>query len=218
MFPSWSCPGHHRLDRCHPGLMILSECSAPLWSPCVSSRLLWRLSVKESACNVGDASSIPGWEDTLEEEMAARSSILAWEIPSTEEPGGGLQSMGSQRVRHDWATWARWDTHQGKGLLWTLVSLARHLPLPGSWQTSVADNTGRRLKAVFEQVQGSRSTPGLGWWLLPYPGKTSMRLDQGSVCGAWEKSGSRGVSVVEQARLVYYMGLEVKGEEKLKLI
>ena len=41
-----------------------------------------------------------GWEDPLEKEMATDSSILAWEIPRTEEPGG-LQSMGSQRVRHD---------------------------------------------------------------------------------------------------------------------
>ena len=41
-----------------------------------------------------------GWEDPLEEEMAIHSSVLAWKIPWTEEPGG-LQSMGSQRVRHD---------------------------------------------------------------------------------------------------------------------
>ena len=41
-----------------------------------------------------------GWEDPLEKEMAAHSSILAWRIPWTEEPGG-LQSMGSQRVGHD---------------------------------------------------------------------------------------------------------------------
>ena len=41
-----------------------------------------------------------GQEDPLEEEMATHSSILAWEIPWTEEPGG-LQSMGSQRVGHD---------------------------------------------------------------------------------------------------------------------
>ena len=39
-------------------------------------------------------------EDLLEEEMATRSSILAWRIPWTEEPGG-LQSVGSQRVGHD---------------------------------------------------------------------------------------------------------------------
>ena len=41
-----------------------------------------------------------GWEDPLEEEMATHSSILAWIIPWIEEPGG-LQSMRSQRVRHD---------------------------------------------------------------------------------------------------------------------
>ena len=41
-----------------------------------------------------------GQEDPLEKRMAAHSSILAWEIPWTEEPGG-IQSMGSQRVGHD---------------------------------------------------------------------------------------------------------------------
>ena len=43
------------------------------------------------------------WEDPLKEGMATHSSILAWEIPQTEEPVG-LQSMGSQRVRHNLAT------------------------------------------------------------------------------------------------------------------
>ena len=41
-----------------------------------------------------------GREDALEKEMAIYSSTIAWKIPRTEEPGG-LQSMGSQRVRHD---------------------------------------------------------------------------------------------------------------------
>ena len=49
---------------------------------------------KESAWNAGDPGSIPG---------STHSSILTWEIPWTEKPGG-LQSMGSQRVRHDCAT------------------------------------------------------------------------------------------------------------------
>ena len=40
-----------------------------------------------------------GWKDPLEKEVATHSSILAWRIPWTEEPGG-LQSTGSQRVRH----------------------------------------------------------------------------------------------------------------------
>ena len=41
-----------------------------------------------------------GWEDPVEEGMATHSSILAWEIPWTEEPGG-LQSVRSQIVEHD---------------------------------------------------------------------------------------------------------------------
>ena len=44
-----------------------------------------------------------GWEDPLEKGMATHSSILAWKIPWTKEPGG-LQSMGLQRVWFDWAT------------------------------------------------------------------------------------------------------------------
>ena len=44
-----------------------------------------------------------GQEDPPEKGMATQSSILAWRIPWTEEPGG-LQSMGLQRVGHDWAT------------------------------------------------------------------------------------------------------------------
>ena len=56
------------------------------------------------ACNVGDLDSIPGWEDPLEKVMATHSSILAWEIPWTEEPGR-LQSTGLQRVNTtEWLT------------------------------------------------------------------------------------------------------------------
>ena len=55
---------------------------------------------KESACNAGDMGSIPGLGRSLEKEMATHSSILAWIIQWTEEPGG-LQSIGAQRVGHD---------------------------------------------------------------------------------------------------------------------
>ena len=54
---------------------------------------------KESACNAGYLC----WEDPLENHTATHSSILAWRISWTEKPGG-LQSMGSQRVGHDWVT------------------------------------------------------------------------------------------------------------------
>ena len=58
--------------------------------------------VKVSAYNAGDNPWVQslGWEYLLEKEMATHSSTLAWKIPWTEEPGR-LQSMGSQRVRHD---------------------------------------------------------------------------------------------------------------------
>ena len=53
-----------------------------------------------NAADVRDVGSIPGSGSPLEEGMATHSSILAWRIPWTEEPGG-LQSMGLHRVIHD---------------------------------------------------------------------------------------------------------------------
>ena len=58
---------------------------------------------KESACSAGVLVWSLGWENHLEKGMATHSNILAWRLPWTEEPGG-LQSMGSQRIRHDWVT------------------------------------------------------------------------------------------------------------------
>ena len=55
---------------------------------------------KQSVCNAGDLGSIPGWEDLLEKGTVTHSSILAWRMPWTEEPGR-LQSMRLQRVRHN---------------------------------------------------------------------------------------------------------------------
>ena len=55
---------------------------------------------KNPPANAGDVVQSLGWEDPLEKGKATYSSILAWKILWTEEPGG-LQSMGSQRVEHD---------------------------------------------------------------------------------------------------------------------
>ena len=55
---------------------------------------------KEFACSVGDLGSILNQEDPLEKEMATHSSVPAWKIPWTKEPGR-LQGIGLQRVRHD---------------------------------------------------------------------------------------------------------------------
>ena len=59
------------------------------------------------------------WEDPLEKEMATHSSLLTWRIPWTEEPGG-LQSMGSKRVRQDWSNLAGKST----------VGCRKHTTLP----------------------------------------------------------------------------------------
>ena len=82
------------------------------WAPCI----FWKLSLCQLGCSGGSSGEQPACqfrrletqvqslsgEDPLEKEMATCSSILAWEIPWTEEPGG-LQSLGLQRVGHDWA-------------------------------------------------------------------------------------------------------------------
>jgi len=59
--------------------------------------------VKSLSVNAGDLGLILGSKDPVEEEMATHSSMLAWEIPWTEEPGR-LWTMGLQRVRHDLVT------------------------------------------------------------------------------------------------------------------
>ena len=56
--------------------------------------------VKNLPANAEVSGSIPGSGRPLEKEMASHSSVLAWEIPWTEEPGR-LQPMGSERVRHN---------------------------------------------------------------------------------------------------------------------
>ena len=69
--------------------------------------LPWWLSCKEPSCQYREGKRCSfdpsqGREDPLEKEMATHSSILAWKTPRTENPGG-LQSMESERVGHDWA-------------------------------------------------------------------------------------------------------------------
>ena len=73
-------------------------CSNSIWYP--STRFPGEAVVKNPPANAGDAGLILGSRRSLEKEIATHSSILAWEIPWTEEPGG-LHSMGWQKVRHD---------------------------------------------------------------------------------------------------------------------
>ena len=91
-------PGHPRqqlpsleetLHRalCHVGASLVTQTVKNL--PAMQETRVWRL----------------GWEDPLEKGMGTHPSIPAWRLPWTEEPGGlEEESMGLQRVRHDWAT------------------------------------------------------------------------------------------------------------------
>ena len=95
-----------------------------------------------------------GWEDALEKEMATHSSILAWKISWTEEPGG-MQSMGSQRVGHDWV--ANTNTNEGvrdfeKISLKEMCSFA--LPPPAVWNLDVIGRMPAAILHKWEMVLG----------------------------------------------------------------
>ena len=79
-----------------------------------------------------------GWEDALEAGLATHSSILAWRIPWTEE-SGGLQSIGSQKVRHKWFSvhaCTRWLDHTvvlflifwGASILFSIITVSVFIP------------------------------------------------------------------------------------------
>ena len=90
-------------------------------------------------------------EDPLEKEMATHSSIFAWKIPWTEEPGG-LQSLGSQRVGHDWATNTHTHTHTDMKDLPRTRRKAFMVIFPTNcWQTVLHG------KALYLRVSISRS-------------------------------------------------------------
>ena len=92
-------PVEHLHRYCHLGVVIWDQ---NIYLNCYLIWLLWISSGKESAMGKSWVQSLV-WEDPLEKGMATHSSILVRRIPWTEEPGR-LQSMGLQRVGHDWVT------------------------------------------------------------------------------------------------------------------
>ena len=91
-----------------------------------------------------------GWKDPLEKEMTTHSSILAWRIPWAEEPGR-LQSMRSQRIRHNWAT---------KHFSQNLPEFSVTCPLPASaWGGS-----GPFLLTESSQAQNRKVLSLHSWW------------------------------------------------------
>ena len=113
-----------------------------------------------------------GREDPLEKGMATHSSILAWEIPWTEDPGG-LQSMGSRKVGHDWATqqqqqnWVKRST-QCKRLIMKTWAVTQ-----GHAQLMLLPQTGRQRRWPVTYPTPAPKTPVREWhcWTswIPYP-------------------------------------------------
>ena len=126
---------------------------------------------KESACNVGDQGSIPGLGRSSGEGNAGHSSTLAWRIPGTEEPGG-LQSVGLQRVRHDWVTntWMYTSSHRVGGvllitqlLIWA-VGMYSILVTKRTSSKSRSDLRTKRIEILFSWLYSMRSNSHcLGW-------------------------------------------------------
>ena len=119
------------------------------------------LVIKNPLANAGNAGSISGSGDPLEEGMATHSSILFWRIPWTEEPGG-LQSMGSQRVRHDWSDLActptRWYQGAIAHLIWAyleknrLCSLSESNPFQINYGENVLPKDSHLIKILFKKI------------------------------------------------------------------
>ena len=111
-----------------------------------------------------------GREDPLEEEMAADSGILAWRIPWTEEPGG-LRSMGSQRVGHDWSdlTHTHWEPKMSTSYRnaahgdQTLRAGRHQEPLALPWRESEASHCWRTWALTF-------------WWPLTLLCRVTLSL------------------------------------------
>ena len=97
----------------------------------------------------------------MEKEMATHSNILAWRIPGTEEPGG-LPSMGSHRVRHDWSDLAAATTAAGTvlGISWLLSNLIFIMPLysPKMNETVVCVGPGLVWGRQFQRVTDNWNT------------------------------------------------------------
>ena len=101
-----------------------------------------------------------GWKDPLEKGMATHSSILAWRIPQTEEPGG-LQSLGSQRVRHNWVTKhaTRRELIFNESLLCIQTMVRRHPDVTASDSHAIGD---RYFHTILKDKGPEGNTPG---WL-----------------------------------------------------
>ena len=114
--------------------LVLHSCTLPNKVSCFVSQCVSAQVVKDLPAVRETQGLIPGLGRSPGKKMATHSSILAWRIPWTKEPGG-LQSMGLQRVGHNWTT-------NSKVSPWTVyLQVLDHSPLPGPWRGPPSCNT-----------------------------------------------------------------------------
>ena len=113
-----------------------------------------------------------GWEDPLEEDTATHSSILAWRIPGTKETGR-LQSIGSQRVRHNWSNLAGLHALLNKQKLWFCDACpfehTAAAPAHGIWWINAPDSPsfcGAILKYVLQASSKGLNCSGPWQWCV----------------------------------------------------
>ena len=136
-----------------------------------------------------------GQEDPLEKEMASHSSILGWRIPRTEEPGG-LQSMGSQSVGHEWSGLARTHTNLSFSYILSLrlssICDVRCLGVlfkaSSWWVRMVTFSKALILQEALKTESVSHLTAFLLWAWMKSPRHTLHSLILHSYITVWEGS------------------------------
>ena len=137
-----------------------------------------------------------GWEDLLEQKTVNNSSILAWRIPWTEE-SGGLQSMRSQKVGHDWATK---DTHRHFLVVSSWVS---YLTFLRNWEY------GRAIEKIkFHSVFKALVLADKIEFLLDTKKVEQMLVSSGSVCACVQAIHAIIWSFYEQQKLPTLAGTD----------
>ena len=104
-----------------------------------------------------------GWEDLLEKEMVTHSSTIAWRIPWTEEPGR-LQSMGSERVRHDWATSVQFSSRSA-----IRVAYIRSLIFLLAILIPARASSGPPFLMKYSACKLNKQADNIQPWLTPFP-------------------------------------------------
>ena len=135
--------------------VLTRQWSGP-WSKTFLASLVAQMVKNPTAMQETQVRSL-GWEDPLEKGMATHSSILAWRIPWT-DTAGGLQSMGSQRVRQDWAT-STFSSH-----LLSSIQFSRSVMSNSLWH-----HRQQHTRVPYPSpTTGPRSNPcPLSWWCHP---------------------------------------------------